>query len=318
MKHNMTLIMIFILLFSFSIDAKTLKKRRKEKKTTTTTAVDTTKKVPPGPGNVLPEEEVKGKYTGKIKDEKPMAKLNFDIYSAVDALTGSGSYIFDPELAIRSDIASTPPPTLSSKQLRQPWLREIIKGRIAILHPQYVAENIESWELVISDPKGDIFKKFSGKGQPPASLDWDGRGDNGKMVDVGLTYSYSATAWDKVGNKASIVGEPLRFAGLLYQEGTTWVVSLNGWEVFPQGRVALLEEGLPLLQESIDLVRKKFNSNVNVKVYAEDEALAIGRASMVANYFTDRLILPTKALSYSAGFVGEGESKTSRVEIIIK
>lgn len=317
-------ILIFALVIGFTFfslsPAQTAKRKRRARAKVPTTAapVDTTQAKPkaPGLGNILPEQEVKGTYKGKIQENKPVTAPVFDIYGVVDAYAGSG-YIYDKELLTRADIASTPPPSLSSTQLRSPWLRTILKGRIAIFHPQY-GQNVDHWELVISTPRGEVFRRFEGKGSPPKQIDWDGRGDDGSIMDVGATYSYSSYAWDKANNKSQVVGQPLRISGLMYFEGGTWIIAVRGEDIFPEGKAALYEGGLDLLQEATDLTREKFTDHVTVRVYSDEEVLSLDRARMVSSYLNQNLILPQKALSFAAGYVPEGTLKTNRLDILVQ
>jgi hypothetical protein len=317
-------ILIYALVASFGFAslslAQTAKRRRRAKPAAPTTAApaETSQAKPkaPGLGNILPEQEVKGTYKGKIQEDKPVTSPGFDLYGVIDSYAGTG-YIYDKELLTRADIASTPPPSLSSTQLRSPWLRTILKGRIAIFHPQY-GQNVDHWEFVISDPRGDVFRRFEGKGAPPKEIEWDGRGDNGSIMDVGATYTYSSYAWDKANNKSQVVGQPLRISGLMYFEGGTWIIAVRGEDIFPTGKSALFEGGLDLLQEATDLTRKKFTDHVTVRVYSAEEVLSLDRARMVATYMNQNLILPAKALSFAAGFVPEGNLKTNRLDILVQ
>jgi hypothetical protein len=314
---------ILTLIVCFSISslslAQTAKRRRRAKpKAPIAAPADTTQNKPkaPGLGNILPEQEVKGTYKGKIKEDKPITSPPVDAYGIIDSYTGTG-YIYDKELLTRADIASTPPPSLSSTQLRSPWLRTILKGRIAIFHPQY-GQNVERWEFAISDPRGEVFRRFEGKGAPPKEIEWDGRGDNGSIMDVGATYTYSSYAWDKANNKSQVVGQPLRISGLMYFEGGTWIIAVRGEDIFPTSKAALFEGGLDLLQEAVDLVRKKYTDHVTVRVFSDEEGLSLDRARMVSAYMNKNLILPSKALSFAAGFVPEGTLKTNRLDILVR
>lgn len=57
-------------------------------------------------------------------------------------------------------------------------------------HPstKYTSAPTESWKLVIADPKGNIFKTWSGNGYPPAEIVWDGKGDDNTVVFSRETY----------------------------------------------------------------------------------------------------------------------------------
>jgi hypothetical protein len=58
---------------------------------------------------------------------------------------------------------------------------------------------IDSWEIEIFDPVGNLFKTFSGKG-PSASLQWDGKGINGDLVVSAAEYPVTVKIRDEYGN----------------------------------------------------------------------------------------------------------------------
>ena len=54
-------------------------------------------------------------------------------------------------------------------------------------------EEIAEWKVEIFDPKGAPFRTYSGKGMPPASLQWDGLSDSGEEVFSMNTYKVKMT-----------------------------------------------------------------------------------------------------------------------------
>lgn len=47
---------------------------------------------------------------------------------------------------------------------------------------------VSNWQMVVLDPRGKTFRQWSGKGLPPKSVYWDGKGDNGDLVESGEDY----------------------------------------------------------------------------------------------------------------------------------
>jgi flagellar hook assembly protein FlgD/outer membrane protein OmpA-like peptidoglycan-associated protein len=47
---------------------------------------------------------------------------------------------------------------------------------------------VDSWQLVVLDPRGKAFRTWSGKGLPPKSVYWDGKADNNDVVESGEDY----------------------------------------------------------------------------------------------------------------------------------
>ena len=263
------------------------------------------------------EEEVKGKFKGKIEEAKPETKLKFDIFEIIESYAGEKGFIYDKELIKNSDIASTPLPTLASDQLYHPWLSGINRGEIALFHPLY-GHNVAEWELVITDAGGTIFKTFAGKGKPPKKIYWDGRGENDKMIDVGSTYTYYATAVDKLGNRSRVMGKEIRVQGILYKENIDWIIRLDGREVFEPGKPEIRKGAMNLLTETCDIVRKKFIRRISVKAYSTNETLSQKRANNIAKVLSDKIILPKGVVIHTAGYAVVGKVKTNRVDILVR
>ena len=65
---------------------------------------------------------------------------------------------------------------------------------------------MSSWTLTIVDSRGKSVAVRQGEGTPPASLAWNGRGDDGSPAWPGLTYSYRLDTVDPAGNRRTTVG----------------------------------------------------------------------------------------------------------------
>lgn len=263
------------------------------------------------------EEEVRGEYRGTIDEIKPEMLLNFDIFEIIGSFAGERGFIYDKELIKNSDIASTPLPTLASDQLYHPWLMGINYGEVALFDPLY-GHDVAEWELVITDAAGTVFKTFSQKGKPTKRIYWDGRGDKGKMIDVGSTFMYYATAVDKLGNRSRVIGREIRFQGILYKEQLDWIIRLDGRVVFEPNSSDIRGEAMNLLTEACDIVRKKFIRRISVKVYSTDETVSQKRANNIAKILSEKIILPKGVVIYTAGYASVGKVKTNRVDIFIR
>ncbi len=69
---------------------------------------------------------------------------------------------------------------------------------------------IKNWKISILDPftKND-FKTFSGDGNPPESLTWDGKSTTGELVESAQDYPVKINAEDNVGNKIEKMVDPI-------------------------------------------------------------------------------------------------------------
>ncbi|MFW6228708.1 MAG: gliding motility-associated C-terminal domain-containing protein [Alkalispirochaeta sp.] len=59
---------------------------------------------------------------------------------------------------------------------------------------------ITSWDAVIRDHTGKVFRTFDGDGRPPRSIRWNGLSDDGELVDSALDYPFEITLRDDQGN----------------------------------------------------------------------------------------------------------------------
>lgn len=63
-------------------------------------------------------------------------------------------------------------------------------------------KGVKSWTIVIYKPSGTQFKKFSGSGEPPSEIKWNGKSDSGDLVESSHEYPAKLTAWDTEGRKS--------------------------------------------------------------------------------------------------------------------
>lgn len=63
-------------------------------------------------------------------------------------------------------------------------------------------DDIESWQVRIFEPHGELFKTFQGKDTPPFRVMWDGKSDSGELVQSGESYPVQFTVRDTMGRVA--------------------------------------------------------------------------------------------------------------------
>ncbi len=59
---------------------------------------------------------------------------------------------------------------------------------------------LAEWELNIYDPTGDLFHSFSGEGAPPEEITWDGRDEDGELVQSASRYKLELAVSDDLRN----------------------------------------------------------------------------------------------------------------------
>ncbi|MFP4329641.1 MAG: FlgD immunoglobulin-like domain containing protein [Spirochaetaceae bacterium] len=63
---------------------------------------------------------------------------------------------------------------------------------------------LRSWSLRIIDPRGDLFRSYSGSGTPRSRIVWDGRSDDDELVQAAVDYIAEYTVRDEFGNETTI------------------------------------------------------------------------------------------------------------------
>ncbi|MFP4230560.1 MAG: FlgD immunoglobulin-like domain containing protein [Spirochaetaceae bacterium] len=63
---------------------------------------------------------------------------------------------------------------------------------------------IDRWSLEIIDPKDNGFKSWSGEGEPPEEITWDGEAEDGELVQSAVDYQAVFRVVDTDGNEAEV------------------------------------------------------------------------------------------------------------------
>ena len=259
---------------------------------------------------------VTGEDKLKVKSDKPVLDIKLDLNQVVMPTIDTEKKFLDksPNLV---DLKEAAPKMLNSAQLAAPFLVAFIREPIANFSLKVLGIKTATWDLVVTDSKGRVFKKFEGKGKPPLSLEWNGRNPENRIVKVGNAYSYLVTLVDEAGGPHTLIGAPFVLHSLIHQEENGLFLSLTRKKVFDveKDKNKILYEALPFLKEASDSIKDNFTLPVVVNVYGENASLATEQAKAVAKYFTDELVLPqTQIKAY--GF--EDAIENFRVDIAIK
>jgi len=73
-----------------------------------------------------------------------------------------------------------------------------------------------------------------------------------------------------------------------------------------------------ILLEASDIIRHDLNKRLKIAVYSRKEELSQSRVRVVAEFLTNRIILPEGVVSSVSGCKSFGEDKTDRLDIIIR
>lgn len=263
------------------------------------------------------EEVIKGEAELKIQDRKILLWPELKPFAPLDSVISQEKYLFDEKLYSTIDELNTPILYLHSEYLRVPLLSRFMYRSIALFIPRF-EKTVSSWELVMTDTKGDIIRKFAERGLPPSSISWDGRTDKGGMSNMGETYNYVFTAFDAVGNPTRIVGRSYKFNGIVYDEKDTKIVAVASNELFNEKTATFSRDAPGYLDEAANIVKENFKREVVVYSYSESEALARARGNAVMNAVTERVVLPEEAIKIAPRFIPGLQPKYSKIEIVIQ
>ncbi len=249
-------------------------------------------------GGSLPEMVVEATNEVRQKIEKGTFELELDaasidsFFTEMDEIALGVSPVsgLQPHLNNLETLVSDQPPHL--------WIPEMARTPVAQFYPaDPEGHKVKTWNLAVTDYRGSPFKTYEGKNNPPDALVWDGLGDNGEMLRVGYPYSYVFSLTDKGTNTYNHAGVSFRIPALDYHRDGDRVLEMAGGQLFAREESELSEMGLRWLTRSADEIRRHPYSPVRVIVTAETAILAERRASEVAAYLAESMILPLEQVA---------------------
>jgi hypothetical protein len=239
----------------------------------------------PKPPEQLQTQEIMGEFTGKIDENRPMLTYDFDPYLDVYRVLGE-SYVLDNRLEESIERKNGRLLTMQSNYLRVPVVSPLVdlnQKKLLIPIPPMELGGAVSWQLLITDARGQVFKRKPGNGRPPRQIEWDGRGDNNSLIQVGAIYSYELTVTDAVGNPERRIVEPIKVPGIVDQQSPGWIISFDNREVFESGANILKPAGQDYLQVIVNLIKDKSANAITVSGYNS------GQTKVVASFIKERV-----------------------------
>lgn len=281
----------------------------------------------------LPEVVIKGEEVLKLESAKP--KLEIPIEENREILK---SLETEQELLLKKPSGwekqpkESLPELTKSPQVIIPRTHHIRREKVCTFRPlkdlQLIfkepnpkkAKKLARWELVVADDAGQTFREYSGQGLPPEAISFDGRDKNGKILEVGYSYSTVLRYYDAAGNLHTLIGNPFIIPGLAHQEPEGFFISLDLKLLYKSqptllGKGEFSDFGKELLQETADLIKKYyFTFPVNTIVYSKNKALA----EMTAEEVSEQLARMLFRLKEEVSHQGKSSSESlERVEIIV-
>lgn len=285
--------------------------------TMTEVPVEETQPGSPKGEHELGTEEIRGQERLKIEDLKPPFFPMIDPYEPINSVLRTERYIFDDHLFATLDSISVPSHYLHSSYLRTPVVDRLIRGDVLVFLPKF-EKNVANWELTVSNSLGQTVRRVKRKGNPPNIITWDGRDDEGIVINTGETYDFTFFAYDAIGNQTRIPGRPQRVSGMLSEDAGEWVVSVAADGIFENRGTRLVPGAERWLAEMANAVKEKFKSEAVVYVYTDREDLSTERAKVMVAELSGRVKFSKDAIKSAPRFVPGLQPKYSKVEVRVR
>jgi hypothetical protein len=184
--------------------------------------------------------------------------------------------------------------------------RPVTRAPVTSFHTGFEGNaDVKQWELDITDYRGEVFRHLSGKGVPPATLSWDGRGEHDDLLKPGFPYSFVFTIEDSGTNRYQYAGSTFSLPFLAYREGKNQVLEASGHDLFEKRSRQPLAESDRRIDRLLRDILGAPDRAIQVEAWAEDVALAKARAGWLARGLEERLLLAEGQVAYS-GFAYKG------------
>lgn len=200
-----------------------------------------------------------------------------------------------------------------------------LTGPISFLPVVDKPEEVWSWRLVILDPKGKVFKEIEGEGAPPQKVDWNGKGQNGKLLEGGEIYQYQMQVRHPDGTADAS-------SKRLFGVNKTSAISLNLMgSAFETGSAEINEKTMAILHQLGETLKKYPSEKITIEGHTDDTgaddlnlALSKARAETAMAYLVEkegiaqeRFVLKWygKSRPIASNLVPEGREMNRRVEI---
>jgi flagellar motor protein MotB len=191
---------------------------------------------------------------------------------------------------------------------------------------------IDRWQLVIWNSDKNIFYSTSGRGMPPISVTWDGKGNDGSYAKTSEEYYYSFIAYDTLNNRGQT---PVEKKLLLVREIK---IVFSSDALFDAGTADVKVSAYKMVKDSKSIIEQFPGTELIVaghtdnimpsgKTYIDNIELSQARADAVRFFMINfmgldpkRIIPEGRADRYpiAPNDTPENRAKNRRVEIIIR
>jgi hypothetical protein len=244
-------------------------------------------------GTVFKSLTVEGEDRIHLDIARPDLDLDLDPAKAPGLEWGTARDVLDRTLPDFASPFSVLSARDASPYLARPWLSRFTSGPIARFEPD--VSGVERWKLLVVDAHGQSVATFEGHGEPPKTIEWDGRCRDGGTVRPGLTYSYVFEAHDRAGNQRHFVGQGFSVGACRLEGPNGPVLTFSGRELEPQrsGSPPAHEPATPaIVLEAASWLNQsdRVNAPLRITATARTYDRATGLARSVASMLTPLLI----------------------------
>jgi outer membrane protein OmpA-like peptidoglycan-associated protein len=205
------------------------------------------------------------------------------------------------------------------------------RDSLSILIQAKDLSGIRKWKLAIFDPDQRPFKSFYGEGIPPEKINWNGRSDNGELVESSHDYPAQLSVEDNAGNEAKSKALPIKIDVLVEKTALGLKIRINNIE-FDFDKALIKPVDYPILNRVAEILKKYKKYSVQIQGHTDSIGrekvnlkLSEKRALSVYQYLL-KAGIPQKRMKYAGyGFrypladnsTKEGQRKNRRVEFLL-
>jgi hypothetical protein len=223
----------------------------------------------------LSEVVIKGEAKDIVKVEKAPYRIEIKLEDIVSSSIEETEALMEGGVEILRQEDFQQFSRLNSKQVIRPSLPAIPEPPLVTFHPQRSDLTIKKWVLTISDEKGNIIRTLQGKGNPPKTIEWDGRDDGGRMIRVGTLYSYDFVGIDQDGRPHTTSGKPFQLWALKYDEKESVSIEVSNRVLYSSERDGFSEEGKLIMEKALDLLRQYSRYPFRIEICSDEPDLSV-------------------------------------------
>ena len=265
------------------------------------------------------DEEITGKAQLKIDDaEKPAFDLRPALFTPIDSILDEKEQILNKRTLVVIDSFINESISLGSPYIRIPTLENVMSESVelSILDPQ--RKGIKHWDVDVTDVQGMTLRSYSGKGNPPERIIWDGKDENGQEVMIpGEPYNYILTIYGDAEQKLRLTGEPFKVKGFKYQRPDDLKLLMTTDVLFVKGTGEFSPHAEERMREIVNEAKIHYRNGIQVDVYCTDNLRSQLRGEAIEKYFYGHMELGTEVVQINSRFFSGGP-KYERVEIVIR